>query len=378
MIQRASTFDKVGSAIERTNPQVQGLQVIPVQEMGSNLIESWRSIRNRNARLMSPYFDPEFTKAVGRVRNDVHVGVVHREGSIAEILPFQNVGHRQIGPVGGLLNDVQGVVSESGEFCELAHALMRKTGSSSFPFHSLANYENHAEYQFRKVKSYFLDLAGGWKNYQSWVNRHSSTISRQRQKTRGLERNVGPIRFEFDVLDADLLERLIDLKRAKYQRTRAFDILSVPWTADLLREIFATNKPGFRGILSGLWAGDHLVAVHFGMLTDSILHYWFPVFVPEFSKYSPGTELLLRVTETAANRGISKIDLGYGDEPYKLKFANGVETLDCGQITNSRLAFMIARQKNEFRHRLKQIPFKSWAKFCLRSVFPEYGRWNYR
>ena len=120
------------------------------------------------------------------------------------------------------------------------------------------------------------------------------------------------------------------------------------------------------------------MSVHFGMLTQKMLHYWFPAYHPAFAKYSPGTELLLRVAEHAAQRGIEKLDLGSGDDPYKNKFCNGREMLCCGEITSSRWAFEIAKRKHQLRKRLGQMPMKPIAKKLLRLVYPGFGQWNFR
>ena len=171
---------------------------------------------------------------------------------------------------------------------------------------------------------------------------------------------------------------MIELKRAKYQRSKTFDILGVEWAADLLREIAEIQTPDFQGILSVLWAGDELVAVHFGMLSGDVLHYWFPVYVPKFSKYSPGTELMLRVAQGAAENGIAKVDLGFGDDPYKTRFCNGREQVSSGRYGFSRIGFEAAKRKYELRKKLKQIPLKPLAKKMLRKVFPGYGQWNFK
>jgi CelD/BcsL family acetyltransferase involved in cellulose biosynthesis len=114
------------------------------------------------------------------------------------------------------------------------------------------------------------------------------------------------------------------------------------------------------------------------MMTNDILHYWFPAFDPEFSKYSPGTELLTRVAQAACSQAISKVDLGYGDGLYKYKFCNGRQSVSCGRVVFNRLAFQLAKQQYEIRQRLKGIPMKPLAKSMLRGVFPGFGQWNFR
>ena len=105
-----------------------------------------------------------------------------------------------------------------------------------------------------------------------------------------------------------------------------------PWIADSLRQIHATQRPDFAGALSLLYAGDLLVAVHFGMRAGSLLHYWFPAYNPALGKYSPGLILLLKVAEHAQAEGIQTIDLGKGISEYKQRFMNTSCQLASGSV----------------------------------------------
>ena len=77
---------------------------------------------------------------------------------------------------------------------------------------------------------------------------------------------------------------------------------------------------------------NELIAAHMGMRSHSIWHYWFPAYNPRFSKYSPGLILLLKMAESAASLGLSRIDLGRGDEQYKSRLASGVITVSRGSV----------------------------------------------
>ena len=121
-----------------------------------------------------------------------------------------------------------------------------------------------------------------------------------------------------------------------------------------------------------------MVAGHFGMLRGNKLHYWFPAFDIRYRQFSPGSELILRVAQAAAERGIDVIDFGYGDDAYKLKFCDGRGQVGCGQFSFSRLGFQIAKQRFHFRNRLREIPMKSTAKTLLRGIYPGFGQWNFR
>ena len=294
---------------------------------------------------------------------------------VIAIFPFQRTSPGHAEPVGGRLNDVHGTISLPGVQGDLLQRMMRQSGLGSIGFHAgLPDDPNLGPFQFRTLDSHFLDLSQGWESYYRWAKRNSSTIKRHGQKSRALARDTGELRFEFNCDSAGALERLIELKRAKYQRSKTFDILSVSWAAELLREIRQISQPGFQGILSILWAGDTFVAGHMGMLTDKMLHYWFPVFDPAFSKYSPGTELLLRVTREVCDRGLTKLDLGYGDDAYKFRFANATEHVLCGRVTESRLGFQIAQQRYFWRQRLKQIPMKGCRQKSVAEGLPRFRR----
>ena len=59
--------------------------------------------------LVSPYFCPEFTQAVGDVREDAFVGIVEDAGEFVGFFPFQR---RALGvgkPIAGPLSDYQGL-----------------------------------------------------------------------------------------------------------------------------------------------------------------------------------------------------------------------------------------------------------------------------
>lgn len=346
--------------------------------------DAWRSIQAGNPNLASPYFDLEFTQAVARVRDDVEIAVFSDRDQIVALLPFQRSRPGRAVPVGGRLNDSHGILFRD---CDQRHfssrtlieKVMAEANLDSFKFHAMSQLDPSLDScQFTELGSHHLDLSNGWDAYHQWARKNSIAIKRQKQKTRKLGREIGPVRFEFDCQSADVLEKLIALKRSKYQRSNTFDILSVDWASDLLREIHRTKQPGFKGILSTIFAGDRLVAVHFGMLTNDILHYWFPVYDPEFQRYSPGTELLLESARVACDHGVTKLDLGYGDDAYKFRFCNGREVVSCGQITASKIRFQLARNRYFLRQRLKAIPMKPLVKGVLRSVFPGYGQWNFK
>ena len=85
-------------------------------------------------------------------------------------------------------------------------------------------------------------------------------------------------------------------------------------------------------MLSALWVGEKLLAVHAGMRAGPVLHWWFPTYNTEFARYSPGRMLITKYIEQADSLGLRRIELGKGDEPYKRWLMTGEDPVVEGVI----------------------------------------------
>ena len=367
---------------ERKTTAVRGsmnVETMPFEQLDQDALRFWLNSHQHDSQYRSPNFHPKFTEAVSRVRNDVCVAVIRNgAGNLTGVFPYQRWGEGCADPVGGRMNDYHGILTAPEARIELGSLFLR-LGISKFGFHAVSvNKSQFSNYQFSGCRSFGVNLTGEFQPYINWVTGRSQTIRRLPQKIRALHRDHGPVRFEFDCGDSCVLEKLIQLKRDKYVRTNTFDILSVDWAANLLRQINRYCRSDFRGILSVLWAGEKIVAAHFGMIANHVLQYWFPAFDAQYSKYSPGLQLMVKTIEHACDFGISRIDLSYGQSKFKDMFANDEEEVLFGKVIFNPVAFQVARQRYRLRMRLRDLPFKDPAKYLLRKVFPEYGRWHFK
>ena len=128
---------------------------------------------------------------------------------------------------------------------------------------------------------------------------------------------------EWQTHDATALDTLFVWKSAQYRETGVWDRFDQPWIVDVVRALAATSSDGLTGLLSTLRAGEHVVALHFGLLGPDRLVWWFPAYDAAFGSYSPGLILLLDLVAEAAARGLTLVDLGRGEHHYKLRVANG-------------------------------------------------------
>ena len=147
-----------------------------------------------------------------------------------------------------------------------------------------------------------------------------------------LEREIGPLRFVPASTDAKELSKVFNWKSDQYRITGKRDLFAPGWIRQALERIFATHECGCSGVLSLLYAGDRLVAGHFGMRSRQVWHYWFPSYDPDAARFSPGLILLLKMTEHAPEAGVRVIDLGKGMSSYKERLMNSCSQLGSGRL----------------------------------------------
>ncbi|WP_417738033.1 GNAT family N-acetyltransferase [Rosistilla oblonga] len=350
-------------------------RTIPVRELDDGLVAAWKALRADNPALYSPFFSPEFTLAVDEVRDDGQIAIVERSGEPIAFLPFHRSG-RSLFPIGRTINDAHGLICAHDTTIDW-HWLLQQLDATGYEYHALFSSSDDAgEHAFGWTKAFLCDLTASDLRYDLWLEQNRKTIFKQRRKTKKLIRDEGPLRLEYASTDPAVLDRLIQLKREQYQRTRIFDIFSVDWIRNLLH-LMLTRDGALQGRLSALYAGDKLVAMHMGMQEGKLLHYWFPVYDQAFGYASPGTALFLEIVRQAEANRIDKIDFGYGELPYKWTLNNVIDSVPHGAICVSHAAWHARRLRGGVMQTLKALPGKEWSKRVLRKVHPQFGRGRY-
>ena len=162
-----------------------------------------------------------------------------------------------------------------------------------------------------------------------------------------------------------MLEAVLEWKSLQYRQAGHADLFALGWVREAVKRIFITNVDGCSGVLSLLYAGDRLLAGHFGMLSRRIWHYWFPSYDPGSAKYSPGLILLLKMAEYAPGAGTPIIDLGKGMNPYKERLMNSSSLLASGRIELPSWKSFYARSSRAVRSRLRSSPIGPPARAVL-------------
>jgi CelD/BcsL family acetyltransferase involved in cellulose biosynthesis len=326
------------------------VDVVRPDELGVTELDRWAGIQLGDESLHSPFLSPGFTLAVAEVRPATRVAVMSGDGGTAGFLPFEQGGRGNGLAVGMGLSDVQGLIA-SARFDPDLDLALRASGLRLFRFdHWLASQERWlSSLPSRLVPetSPALDLSAGFEHYLSQQQASSkSFLQSTARKRRKLQREHGPVRLVLHEPDHRLLDEVLAWKSSQYRRTGRRDRFADDRNRALAHSLLEVDDATFGGMLSVLYAGDSMVAAHFGLRSRRTVAWWFPVYDTTFAAYSPGLILVLDLARAMVERQLSLLDLGKGDEAYKDRLSNTRLQLLRGSVARSplRQAVHTARQ----------------------------------
>jgi CelD/BcsL family acetyltransferase involved in cellulose biosynthesis len=116
-------------------------------------------------------------------------------------------------------------------------------------------------------------------------------------------------------------ERLLELKRRKYQRTSTPDFLAAPGVERFYREMISPARLGKISHLSALTIGDAVAAAHLGFIGRGRFYYIFTAYDTAFGRHRVGHLLLQHLIDQSVAQDFDTFDLGIGDASYKNKWA---------------------------------------------------------
>jgi CelD/BcsL family acetyltransferase involved in cellulose biosynthesis len=339
-------------------------------ELAAPEIGAWRELLTGDA-LSSPYFTPEFNRIAAETYPGVKVALALDGGRLAGIFPFRT------GPLGfsrapaGAMCDFQGLIAAPDARLDMAQ-IARDAGARVFVYGALpADQARHGFPGETTSACAVVGLEDGYEGWRADRDAQTGTIKKLDARRRALQRDIGPIRVEIDDASDAAFEILCSWKRAQYRASGYFDIFAAPATRILLDRIRTRRERAFRGVLSCLYAGDRLIAAHFGMQAGPVLHYWFPAYDPALGKYSPGNLLLDELAGAGAAQGWSAIHLGDGDHGYKKEFGSRRIPLIRGAL-RTRSTAAAAHQAGEWLTRTAEAaplgPLSRWPGKAMRKI----------
>lgn len=335
-----------------------------IETMTTKQHERWLDAWQTSGITNSPFLHPAYARAVSRSGMPVVVGMDCEQRGF---LPFQWQGQQGI-PVGGRLADFSGAVWPEDLHFD-GPAILNACNLRQWMMPNSIGIVAQTGVSYDEIMSPYIDLQNGvdgW--FKDMQNRNSSTKKQVLRKARKLEREVGPIRLERHPGDRQLLERLLSWKNQQRRATGSIDMFQESWAKKLACDVSTLTEDGCTGVLDALYAGDSLLAVHLGLQAGNRLHWWVPAYNDEFSRYSPGLIMLFELARDAHNHGVTRIDLGPGDERYKGNVSNGAVAVRKSALHCKPLGQAAFRLRERAYSTLKRTPLVASLKRAQRGL----------
>jgi CelD/BcsL family acetyltransferase involved in cellulose biosynthesis len=110
-------------------------------------------------------------------------------------------------------------------------------------------------------------------------------------------------------------------------------------------------------VLSILYVGDKIAAIHLGMRSHHVLHSWFPAYNTDLSRWSPGVVIFLKLAQIAEEQGITHLELGKGDDCHKQRLMTDFSRVAEGTVESNPLVGRVRRQLKDFKNYLRDMDF---------------------
>jgi len=303
---------------------------LPARRLTDELASHWCEILRKTPQLAGPFFRPEFTVAVASVRDDVEVAVLEEGGEILGCFPYQRTRWNVAQPVGGPLAGFQGVIAEP-EVYWLPGEILAACKLSAWEFNQQLAWQTPLAPHFsRRAASPVMDLSGGYKPWLESRVAAGGPLSQTLGQVHQLNEQSQSLEFTWHTTDAAVFEQLLAWCLPANGTTGRDDLFRQRWVVTLLEMLRQAAGTNLRGILSALRVDGRIVAIHFALQADSILHSWLAAHDPDQIAGCAGQILLLQIAQHAANNGVQRIHLGHGDWDDRQWFATDVIEVAAG------------------------------------------------
>jgi CelD/BcsL family acetyltransferase involved in cellulose biosynthesis len=326
------------------------IRVVPPHQLSADDLTAWSRLQQSDPAFFSPFFRPEFTQAVAAVRGDVQVAVWEQAGEPVGFLPFQRNGRRLGLPVGSPSNDFQGAIARA-DVAWSPQDVVRAAGLRSWQFdHLVASQGGFAPFQYVFGRSPYIDLSQGLEHY---LKSRTKTFRKSLKKYERRTTAFGDARLEVDSPDRQALATLVKWKSDKCRRTQVPCSFARGWTVKLLDYILAHPAEHFSGMVLCLYLGDRIAALKFALRSGHVLHEWHSAYNVDMAECSPGMHMENLILQNANSLGITRIDLGKGEETDKIRLATDFVPLAEGAVHARPLQAPVYRSWFRTKDRLR-------------------------
>lgn len=307
----------------------------------------WSHLHRVDPRVTSPFLHPNWSLASGAVLENVEVGVMSLAGETVGFFPYERSARGKGGPVGGPLNDGDGMVVRPGLTWDPSR-IVRACGLWSWRFgHRRPAADPLQPFDASWSPAARLNLKDGFDAYR--VSREASgsrAIKATERKARKLGREHGLVRFEMHSTDSRTAEKLISWKSTQLRQLGYRDAFAgANWVVPLLGRLESVQSADFSSVLSALFAGDRMIAAHWGLQSGNFFVSAVPAHDLSFATYSPGAILMVALAHQAATSGVHDLELGLGLNQMKTSLMTHTVPLATGIVDATVGARMYRRAR---------------------------------
>ncbi|MEO1554487.1 MAG: GNAT family N-acetyltransferase [Pseudomonadota bacterium] len=313
------------------------------QQLSAEQWQIYAALRDARSIYDDPFFDPDFARLVGDVREDTRIGFASDKDGVFAIWALHVRPGNWARPIGAPFSDWNGPILAEGT------ALTAQEILAGFDLSGLTT-QGFQPSGFtptdglRRCGANISDMSLGWDAFIATQEQHwPKHFKKMRRLYRNVDRDFSGAQFEWDDRRDGTFQRLMALKRQQYSRTGYYDVLNAPWTKALFDRLRHFEGRRLRARMSSLYFDDKLAAGEFNLQSDTVLHGWITAFDQAFSKYSPGNMLVQEVLAQMCQDVLTVYDAGPGLDHYKRHYSNAQMPIETGVLTGSSASLNAAR-----------------------------------
>lgn len=207
--------------------------------------------------------------------------------------------------------------------------------------------------QFESMDSPILDLHDEEKLKKVLKNKSvKSKINRLKRKGELKIERITEQSRAFELMDQ--VTDLVNFRHESAHHDAAFE------DDQLQRSFYEARSSNLKdNHFSVLWAGEKLLAFHYGYIDEDTIYIGLSAFDPTESKHSPGVIFLIYLANLLIEEGIRYIDLTPGGDEYKERFSNTHNVLYIPTIHTS----MLEQSKQSLKNNCKSLAMNA-LKIC--------------
>lgn len=306
-----------------------------LSDLSDALADRWRALQSLTPDFMTPLIGPDFARLVARHRSNAKVAIGYVDEIAVAFFGFHQTANGHARAIGAPFCDYQAIVSDPSVTLSGADFLA-KAQIASLSFTSLMDPNGLFDTaSMTTVEAYRIDCGGnGAAQMEKLRGANPKWAKNLRRLGHKMTRELGVIKLVGHDTNQSSFDAIMAIKVDQFYRTGITNVLGSKWVKALMQDLFDRQGGDFGGCLVSLYAGDKIVAGHFGVRQGDWFHPWIASTCAASHPYSPGIIFMSEMIQQADRLGLRIIDLSAGHSHYKAQFCRSPYIAHAGVVGN--------------------------------------------